>query len=66
MRSIGEAQRSQVRVEVTEDVTGRWWCYLSRKGEERRVIGRRFASSVEAAAWGLNKAQRYKAGEKEQ
>ena len=57
-----------IRVEVSEDVAGFWWAYIIHEGKpaERRIIGRRFASSVEAAAWGLNKAQRYKAGEKEQ
>ena len=49
-----------IRVEVTEDVAGFWWAYIIHEGKpaERRIIGRRFASSVEAAAWGLNKAQR--------
>jgi hypothetical protein len=61
-----------IRVEVTEDVNGHWWVYLiqgsgirDQASESRRIIGRRFASSVEAAAWGLNKAERYSAKEKE-
>ena len=52
-----------IEVHVTEDVTGNWWCYLIQRNEEapdKRIFGRRFASSYEAAKWGLEKAERYR------